>query len=278
MKLTVLADNNTLISRYFLAEPGLSMFIQAEDRRILLDCGYSHVFLQNAQRAGIDLLHLDTVAFSHGHLDHTWGLTDLMRKFSRAVLEDSVKGTPRILAHPRAFVSVQDERGVELGSMLSRDKVEQNFPLQLSIEPVYLTTRLVWLGEIPRKTSFESRKPLGCKADDLKPDYVPDDTALAYLSPEGLVIVTGCSHSGICNIVEHARRVTGEERVVDIIGGLHLQSPKQDQLSGTIHYLSTLNLKDLHACHCTDLNSKIALGTALPLREVGSGMQLTYLD
>ena len=276
MQLTVLADNNTFISRYFLAEPALSLFIQVQGRKILLDCGFSDVFLRNAGTAGLDLLQLDTIAFSHGHLDHTWGMTELVRMYARAALEGRPHKRPQVLAHPRTFESVMDERGVDQGSMLSKDKVEQHFPLKLSTTPVYITPGLVWLGEIPRITSFESRKALGWKTDDSRPDYVPDDTALAYISPEGLVIVTGCSHSGICNIVHHARQVTGEDRVVDIIGGLHLQSPDGEQLTGTIDFLKTLNLTDLHACHCTDFYSRTALAADLPLRTTGCGMQLNY--
>ena len=66
MKLTILTDNNTFIDRYFTAEPGLSIFIEDEGKRILFDCGFSGVFFDNALRMGIDLLHLDALVFSHG--------------------------------------------------------------------------------------------------------------------------------------------------------------------------------------------------------------------
>jgi 7,8-dihydropterin-6-yl-methyl-4-(beta-D-ribofuranosyl)aminobenzene 5'-phosphate synthase len=91
-----------------------------------------------------------------------------------------------------------------------------------------------------------------------------------------LVIITGCSHAGICNIVEYARKVCGDSRVVDVIGGLHLLDPSQSQLEGTLSYLAKLNLSGLHACHCTDLASKIALSSVAPLQQTGVGLTLQY--
>lgn len=99
-----------------------------------------------------------------------------------------------------------------------------------------------------------------------------DDSALAYKSSNGLVIITGCSHSGICNIVETAKRVCGEERVVDIIGGLHLLNPSKEQLDSTLQYLG----QEMHPCHCTSLNSKMALSKSARISEVGVGLRLEY--
>ena len=103
-----------------------------------------------------------------------------------------------------------------------------------------------------------------------------DDTALAYISPRGLVIITGCSHAGICNIVEKAKRVTEIDNVVDIIGGFHLMDPTKKKIEGTKEYIKNLELDELHACHCTDLNSKIELAKVANLKEVGVGMRLLY--
>ena len=71
MKCRVLMDNNTIIDRYFTGEPGLSFLIEAEGKRILFDTGYSNAFLGNAKKLEENLLNLDYIVFSHGHLDHT---------------------------------------------------------------------------------------------------------------------------------------------------------------------------------------------------------------
>ena len=78
MKLKVLTDNYTYIDQYYLGEPGLSIYIEADGRRFLLDTGYSDVFLRNAVKMQINLKALDGIIFSHGHNDHTAGLPYLL--------------------------------------------------------------------------------------------------------------------------------------------------------------------------------------------------------
>jgi 7,8-dihydropterin-6-yl-methyl-4-(beta-D-ribofuranosyl)aminobenzene 5'-phosphate synthase len=143
---------------------------------------------------------------------------------------------------------------------------------------VELTERLFFLGEIARNNDFEAQESLGQLEIDGQesPDWVLDDSALAYRADDGLVVITGCSHAGICNIVEQARRVSGEGRVLDIIGGFHLLEPSALQLNGMIDYLEKLKPAQVHACHCTDLYSKMALGKVVNLGEVGSGLVLEY--
>lgn len=104
-----------------------------------------------------------------------------------------------------------------------------------------------------------------------------DDSALVYKASEGLVIVTGCSHSGICNIIEYAKKVCGDNRILDIIGGFHLLKPTLNQLAFTADYLKKAGLRHVHACHCTDMESKISLSQAVGMREVGVGLVLNYV-
>lgn len=277
MKLTVLVDNNTLIDRYFFAEPGIALYIEQGGKRILLDVGYSDIFIKNAQKMNIDLRVLDYVVLSHGHLDHTWGLDPLVRLYVESKIESIPHKKPTVLAHPLAFFSKKFDE-MEIGSLISQDKLSKNFPIKLSKDPIWLTERILFLGEIERKNDFEGKKPIGSiiKPDGEEPDYLYDDTALVYKSAQGLVIITGCSHSGICNIIEQAKKLCKEERVIDIVGGLHLLDPSKEQLQGTLEYLKQLNPKQMHACHCTDLNSKIALSEVVNLKEVGVGLVLEY--
>jgi len=278
MKLTVLLDNNTLIGRYLLGEPGLSLFIEADGQKLLLDCGYSDAFIRNAQKLDINLLDLDAVVLSHAHLDHTWGLIPLIQLQTEARIRKLEVKVPDLVAHPAVFATRKSRRVPEIGSLMDADKLSNHFNLQLSREPVQITENLFFLGEIERANTFEAQRPLGTivDGDSEAPDTLMDDTALVYKTHEGLVIITGCSHSGICNIVDAARKLCDEQRVVDIIGGFHLLKPAEEQLQGTINYLNSVNPDQLHACHCTDLQSKIALAQTLPVKEVGVGMVLEY--
>ena len=274
MKLTVLVDNTTIIDRYFLAEPAFSVLIEADGQRVLFDCGYSDIFLRNAEKMGEDLLHLDHLVFSHGHADHTWGVEPLMRAFSVAVMEGRPHHRPQVTAHPDVFVTRTFPGMGEIGSLVSAAKLGEHFPMGLTREPVQLTERLWFLGEIPRENDFEGKSPLGVMNG--APDMLLDDTALAWKGDDGLVVFSVCSHAGICNIVEQARRVCGEERVTDIVGGLHLLSPSPRQLQGSLAYIKALNLSALHACHCTDFPSRKALAEVAPQQEVGVGLVLRY--
>ena len=80
-ELTVLVDNNALIDRYYLAEPGASYFLECDGQRFLFDTGFSGIFMDNAARMGIDLSNLNGVILSHGHNDHTWGLETLLKHY-----------------------------------------------------------------------------------------------------------------------------------------------------------------------------------------------------
>jgi 7,8-dihydropterin-6-yl-methyl-4-(beta-D-ribofuranosyl)aminobenzene 5'-phosphate synthase len=278
MKLTVLVDNQTFIDHYFLGEPALSYLIELDGKKILWDVGYSDVFLSNAVKMGQSLLDLDVVALSHGHLDHTWGLETLVRLYTEAQFEKREFKRPQLVMHPGALDPRTFHGSDEFGSMLSEGILRKYFDLVLADVPVWLTDDLVFLGQVERTNGFEAQKPIGKIGGEkhLEDDYMLDDTALAYRSPQGLVIITGCSHSGICNITEYARKVCDEERVVDVIGGFHLLEPPKEQLVGTLDYFSSLQPERLHACHCTDLGSKIALSKVAPIREVGVGLVLEY--
>jgi len=278
MKLHVLVDNNTLIDRYFTGEPAVSYLIEDGDLRVLFDVGYSDIFLQNARKMNQDLLQLDYLVLSHGHMDHTWGMEPLIRAYTEATIEKMPCRKPIVITHPDTFLSKHMPAFPILGSIVSQETVARNFDLQLSKEPVWLNSRLVFLGEIERQTSFEARHPIGtvCRGELEEDDFLVEDSAMVYRAQEGLVIITGCSHAGICNIIEQARRVCREERVVDIIGGLHLLQPSQEQLQGTLLYLQALQPQQIHACHCTDLASKIAFSQVAKIGEVGVGTCLHY--
>jgi Metal-dependent hydrolases of the beta-lactamase superfamily II len=272
MKLTVLVDNNTIIDKYYCGEPAVSYFIECEGQRFLFDAGYSDVFSKNAKAMGIDLLALDGIIISHGHNDHTWGLVELQRLYS-----DTAAKRPKLIAHPGAFQKKR-ENGLVVGSLLSPESLAVNFSVQLSKTPVMLTENLLFLGEIERQDSLEVIQPLGetfC-GNHWQPDYVLDDSALVYKSARGLVIITACSHAGICNIIEYAKKVCGDNRIYDVIGGFHLLQPDAVRLRMTMDYFKKIQPHAIYAAHCTDLRSKINLAKVANVQEVGVGLEIAY--
>ena len=279
LSLTVLVDNTTTTDHDFCGEAGLSFLIETAGKKILFDTGLSGLFLANAEEMGISLRNLDVLVLSHGHIDHTGGLATLARYLAAATPDGVHPRVPELIAHPRCFWPKEKE-GQKNGSAVSEKEARQHFPVNLSAKPVWITEDLVFLGEIPRRFPFEqddSAKRLIRNPDGkTEADFLLDDTALAFRSDAGLVIITGCSHAGICNITEYAREVCGEKHVRDIIGGLHLISPAPKRLVKTGKYLNRLHLNALHAGHCTSLQAKLALADYCPLQEVGVGMKLAW--
>jgi 7,8-dihydropterin-6-yl-methyl-4-(beta-D-ribofuranosyl)aminobenzene 5'-phosphate synthase len=273
MRLTVLVENQASFA--LRGEWGLSVFIEAEGQRILFDFGVSDLLLANAARLQVDLLKLDYLVLSHGHKDHSWGLDWLLKFYLLQKLP--LEKRPTLITHPRALApKFPDNDGIEDGVMLDESLLKRNLKTNLTKEPVWLSDHLVYLGEIARKIEKEQAMGKTISSAALTADYLWDDTALAYKLPQGLVIITGCSHSGICNIVRQAQLICNEERIVDIIGGYHLLNPAPGRLQETIAFLKKINPGQLHPCHCTDLPSKMALGQVSPVKEVYCGLELNY--
>lgn len=271
LKITLLTEDSALPDKYYTSEHGLCMFIETDGKKILFDTGYSGAFIKNAALMGIDLTELDAVAVSHGHSDHTWGLGNLIRYY------DSKGATkkPLLIIHPEALVRKRSDKR-EIGMMLSRNILDAFFELKLAGGPLKITKKLTWLGKIPRKierTKAIGKRILRGREED---DLLGDDTALVYDGRDGLVIITGCSHSGICNIVDYSMELTGREDISDIVGGLHLLEESGEKLRATGEWLAARSPKSVHACHCTDFQAKMALAVYVPLKTTGTGTKLKY--
>ena len=273
MKLTILVDNNTLIDRYYLGEPALSFWIEADGLNVLFDAAYSDIFIRNAQLLGIDLGRADFIVLSHGHLDHTWGLEPLVDLLG----QEKTRGT-RLTAHPFVFDRKTFRGYGDIGSQRRAGEMEERFDLQLSSKPVWLSERLCFLGEIPRANDFEAGNSIGTVVRDGReiPDFLIDDTALAYKGRDGLVVIAGCSHAGICNTLAYAREVCDEERIADIVGGFHLLDAPSGLMEKTCRYIQSCKPAATHPCHCTDLKARGELGRHVKVEEVGSGTVLEY--
>lgn len=242
MKISVLANDTA--KEGFEAEAGLAFLIE-NGKRILFDAGLGEVIFKNAKKLKADLSNIDTIVLSHGHFDHSDGL--------EAIVEKGIK--TKLVLHPNAFVKryikVEDKY---IGMPFIKSEIEEDFEIIEAKEPYKIDENITFLGEIPRRNEFEARRIMGYYFDNerKKDDYVSDDSALAVKTEKGIVIVTGCSHSGICNIIEHAKTVTGEQKIYAVVGGLHLMDTYENVLRKTIAYLKEQNLEKLLVCHCID--------------------------
>jgi 7,8-dihydropterin-6-yl-methyl-4-(beta-D-ribofuranosyl)aminobenzene 5'-phosphate synthase len=256
MKLTVLTEN--LAGGHFLAEHGLSYLIEYDGKTILFDTGHSDVFIKNAAKLGIDLQEkVDLVILSHGHWDHGDGLRFLKDK--------------PLLAHPAAFMKrFRKNGGSPVGLSLSKEDILTKFDLTTSATPVIITEHMIFLAEVLRLNGFEAQTTAFVDENGAD-DFVPDDSALAIIKDEKLVIVSGCAHSGICNICEYAKHVSGIKTIQAVIGGFHLKQ-NNAQTQRTIEYFQKEKVRHLYPSHCTELPALAAFYEAFAIGEVRTGM------
>ena len=269
MKLTVLMDNHTYIDQYYLGEPAVCYLIEDGDHVILLDTGYSEAVLINAERMGIDLSRVTDIVLSHGHNDHTGGLPAFFARFTQPV---------RLFAHPAALLPKRVDSQL-VGSPFSLDQLPQHVTPRLLTKPGAVSEHVMFLGEIPRMYPFERERSIGESAAACgccwEADALLDDTSLALTLPEGVFVVTGCAHAGVCNTVAYAKQLAGNPRVLGVLGGFHLFEA-DETLTQTILTLGALGVERVYPAHCTSLAVKSALFTALQTQEVGVGLTLEW--
>lgn len=260
MKITILTEN--CAGGRFQAEHGLSYLIDIDKQKILFDTGHSNVFLKNAGKMDINMEdEVKTVVLSHGHWDHGDGLQYLQNK--------------RLIVHPSAFIRrFRKSDYSPVGLSLTKKEIERRFDLTETASPLQVTKNLFFLGEIPRENGFEAQST--SFADDFRnDDFVPDDSALAAIVNGRLVVISGCSHSGICNIVEYAKKVTGTSKVKTVLGGFHLKAQNEQTLQ-TIEYLKKNRIEQVYPSHCTELPAMVAFYNVFQNRQLKTGMTLEF--
>jgi Metal-dependent hydrolases of the beta-lactamase superfamily II len=261
LKIKVLVENTVGRPYGVLAEWGLAMLLDFGKELILFDTGQHGSLINNALVLGVDLRRITKVVLSHGHYDHTGGLLNFLK----------IRGKVPVYAHSDLFAGhyVKDD-----GS----DKKYIGIPFRLEQlesagadfcwyrEPLEISPDLWLSGEVPRRTGFEKgdKRLLQFNSNGPIKDPIHDDLSLFYKTDKGLAVILGCAHSGLVNIIEHARKVTGQKKIRAIIGGTHLGPVDSIQQEGTIEYLKSLDLECLAPNHCTGLPMACRLATEFP--------------
>jgi len=245
VKIAILADNISGLPP-FKAEHGLSVWLEVDGRSFLWDVGQSDVAVHNANALGIDLRAVEGIGLSHGHLDHAGGLVPMLY----------AAGPKKIYTHPVAWAPrymVFGEKKIFAGIYLRRDACETLCAgIETSRGPVEVLPD-VWLtGEVPRVTDFEGPEPLLFieKDGELVPDPFDDDQALVVKRPDGCVVLTGCAHSGLVNILKHVVDTYGPVKAV--CGGTHLgMGAPVSKVEATMDFLEEIMPDKMIINHCT---------------------------
>jgi 7,8-dihydropterin-6-yl-methyl-4-(beta-D-ribofuranosyl)aminobenzene 5'-phosphate synthase len=253
LKITILS---TMLSDRGIGEWGFAALVEADGRQLLVDTGARpDTVLQNAREMGIDLSHVPAVVLTHFHGDHIGGLLTL-----RAEMKKS-DPTALSVAHVATgiFYSRPGADGAEDNKMIAlRPKYEATGAA--FIEHVGLAEIMpgVWVtGPVPRLFPEHNWSGSGKvqTPEGLVEDNVPDDQSVIIETTKGLVIITGCGHAGIVNIVNDANAHFIRQPVVAIIGGLHLFAASDATVDWTADKLRRSGVRYLIGAHCTGIEA-----------------------
>ncbi len=272
------------IADALVAEHGFSALVQVSrggrTHRLLFDAGLSTGGVaHNMDVLGARVADIEAIVMSHGHIDHTGGLHGLVARNGRRRLP--------MLLHPDFWlerrIAPPEREPLELPTV-SRGALEgAGFEVIEGARPSLLLDGSVLItGEVARSTEFERGFPVhqAKRGGAWTPDpLILDDQALVVsVRGRGLVVLTGCGHAGIVNIVRHARALTGEPRVAAIVGGLHLSGPLFDPIiPATVEALAGFAPGMIVPAHCSGFAATRAISLALPDAFVQSSAGTRYI-
>lgn len=246
------------IKNNLLAEHGFSVLVtthqEKDERALLFDFGFSeHATAFNVDALDGDLTIVEALALSHGHPDHAGGMKKLVEKIGKPaiplVLHPAAFRNPRYLKAPGGFTAYFPPFTRETVETLGITLVESTDAVPI------LDGAAVFLGQVPRVTPFEQIAPNRFYEENgiEKQDIIEDDTSIVFnLRDKGLVIISGCAHSGIINTVSHAIDITGIEQIYAIMGGFHLSGADFDSvIQPTVDGLKEFKPHYIIPTHCT---------------------------
>lgn len=251
MKITVLIENTSKCS--LCAEHGLSVYIEYNEMKYLLDTGASDTFAENAHKLGIDLADIDIAFLSHAHYDHSGGFEAFFKENTKAPVylqDSSAENCYYCPDHNKKYIGIPEHL---------LDTYKKRFQY---IDHVCEVEKGVWL--IPHFT--KNLEEIGQRAfmyRKIKDEYVPDDfsheQSLVFETSKGLVLLNSCSHGGIVDIVKEVEMALGNQNVYAVIGGFHMMKLSGlDTLavpeSEVLHVASELNklgVEKIYTGHCT---------------------------
>lgn len=273
-RITILVDNQAEAG--LIAQHGFALWIESADRRILFDTGQDLACEENGGTLGIDLAAADALVLSHGHYDHTGGISRCLNLARKAEL----------YCHPGAVLprySVRNNSARTLQMPSESMRAIDTLPAERVhwVQQSLLLTETIGLtGPIPRKTDFEDTGgPFFLDPKGRRPDPLDDDLALWIRTDRGLIVCVGCAHSGLVNTLNQVQRLNKGIRIRAVIGGFHLQNAGGRRLERTVSALRQFAPDCLIPCHCTGEEAMTAFQNALGknrCRPGAAGMRCTF--
>lgn len=267
MMVKVLSEN-TAASKNFGCEHGLSLYVETDKHRLLFDTGSSGLFAENAVKLGVDLSTVNMAILSHGHYDHGGGLKTFLNKNTQA----------KVYVHERAFEPHYADRPNGTKAYIGLDTgLLPNKRFVFCRERVRIDEELELFSEIRGETSVPSGNAELYRKEEnafLSDDFAHEQNLVIYQNGR-VLLIAGCAHRGIVNIVRYFRTVNG--RFPDIvIGGFHLHShgSGKNEAAETVDAVARELIQtgaQYYTCHCTGQEAYKRLKAAM-------GKQIGYLS
>ncbi|WP_143315157.1 MBL fold metallo-hydrolase [Clostridium sp. HBUAS56017] len=252
IKITTLIENRQDNNDTLVNEHGLALFIEFEDKKILFDTGQSGDFIKNAEKLNKDINNLDYVILSHGHYDHSGGF----REFTKY----SKKNFKLIVGNGffnEKYKLIEEGYKFNGNSFSEEFIVKNNIAVKYVTEDIFkITDELMVFTNFERSTEFETlnekffiKKNEGYILDDFS-----DEISLGVKYEKGLVVILGCSHIGIVNILKTIMKRTGMP-IYCVVGGSHLIEADELRLNKTMEFFKENSISLLRLSHCTGENT-----------------------
>lgn len=249
LRITTLIENMPDDEGKLLAEHGLSLHIEFDGKRILFDTGQTGDFVKNAKDLGIDLKALDNIIISHGHYDHSGGVMTLLSETKRSLPFYVGEG----FFAPK-YKHLSDGTYRYNGNPFTQQEMpERKVDLRMVTEDVtLLSDKIILFKNFPAVSGFEHKneKFVLPEGDAYRVDAFEEEIALGLRTSKGLVLIVGCSHVGICNILQAVTERV-DEPIYAVLGGTHLMEADEERLGKTMEVFRKFGVHCVAVSHCT---------------------------
>jgi 7,8-dihydropterin-6-yl-methyl-4-(beta-D-ribofuranosyl)aminobenzene 5'-phosphate synthase len=239
MKIVTLIEN-LVNSGGLVAEHGLSLYIESDNRKILFDTGQTGLILQNARKLGVSIEDVDALVLSHGHYDHAGGLYPFLKANSKA----------KVYAKRSIFTPKYSDKKRFIGTSINEELLKDRLFYVDEITELYKNVFII--PQIPIYYSVDTHlKGFFKKVDDEFSDDEFDDELFMVLKETNQInIITACSHRGITNICTTAKEYFKLPSGL-ILGGFHMKDCTCEQYMHITNYFQHLQPQSIGVCHCT---------------------------
>lgn len=253
MRIITLIENTLGENTNLVKEHGLSMFIETSEGNILFDTGQSGNFILNAEELNVDLDKIDYIVLSHAHYDHTGGIRPLL---------DLIHCKPKLYVSKYFFADSERyhiNSSEEFNPKYIGINFHENYILNKGIPINYInesitpiTSKAGIVTNFNENCDFETiNESMKIKIHDkFYTDTFRDEIVITIDTDKGILVLLGCSHPGVVNIIDTIRKRTGR-KIYGIIGGTHLIEADETQIDKTIDYLKSLDIQLIGVSHCT---------------------------